>query len=111
MLTIETKELNISEELRKKVDIICKFAYAKPKYKNAAAVPQSSEKVTPAKTTNKQLIATSKTKFTRTGKASPARDTFAKAKVTANALYVRSWAGVEFNPLKSIPFIYKDKVI
>ena len=34
MLTIETKELNISEELRKKVDIICKFAYAKPTYKN-----------------------------------------------------------------------------
>ena len=34
MLTIETKELNISEELRKKVDMICKFAYAKPTYKN-----------------------------------------------------------------------------
>lgn len=30
MLTIETKELNISEELRKKVDMICKFAYIKP---------------------------------------------------------------------------------
>ena len=30
MLTIETKELNISEELRKKVDMICKFAYVKP---------------------------------------------------------------------------------
>lgn len=87
--------------------------YAIPKYTNAAAAPQSSEKVTPAKpvNTDKKLIATSKTKFTRTGKASPARDTFAKAKVTANALYVRSWAGVEFNPLKSIPFIYKDKVV
>lgn len=34
MLTIETKELNISEELKKKVDMICKFAYAKPTYKN-----------------------------------------------------------------------------
>ena len=34
MLTIETKELNISEELRKKVDMICKFAYVKPTYKN-----------------------------------------------------------------------------
>ena len=34
MLTIETKELNISEELRKKVDMVCKFAYAKPTYKN-----------------------------------------------------------------------------
>ena len=32
MLTIETKELNISEELRKKVDMISKFAYAKPTY-------------------------------------------------------------------------------
>lgn len=30
MLTIETKELNISEELKKKVDIICKFVYVKP---------------------------------------------------------------------------------
>ena len=34
MLTIETKELNISEELKKKVDMICKFAYVKPTYKN-----------------------------------------------------------------------------
>ena len=34
MLTLETKELNISEELKKKVDMICKFAYAKPTYKN-----------------------------------------------------------------------------
>ena len=34
MLTIETKELKISEELRKKVDMICKFAYVKPIYKN-----------------------------------------------------------------------------
>lgn len=85
--------------------------YAKPKYKNAATAPQSSEKVTPAKTANtdKKLTATSKTSFTRTGKASPARDTYVKAKVTANALYVRSWAGIEFNALKSIPIIYKDK--
>ena len=30
MLTIETKELNISEKLKKKVDMICKFAYVKP---------------------------------------------------------------------------------
>ena len=30
MLTIETKELNISEELKKKVDMICKFVYVKP---------------------------------------------------------------------------------
>ena len=30
MLTIETKELNISEELKKKVDMICKFACVKP---------------------------------------------------------------------------------
>lgn len=67
----------------------------------------------PAKNTNndKTLLATSKTKFTRTGKASPARDTYFKVKVTANALYVRSWAGVEHNPLKSIPFIYKDKIV
>ena len=32
MLTIETKELNISEELKKKVDMICKFDYVKPTY-------------------------------------------------------------------------------
>lgn len=30
MLTIETKKLNISEKLKKKVDMICKFAYVKP---------------------------------------------------------------------------------
>ena len=34
MLTIETKELNISEELRKKVDMICKSACVKPTYRN-----------------------------------------------------------------------------
>lgn len=34
MLTIETKELNISEKLKKKVDMICKFSYVKPTYKN-----------------------------------------------------------------------------
>ena len=27
-------ELNISEKLRKRVDMICKFAYVKPTYKN-----------------------------------------------------------------------------
>ena len=34
MLTIETRELEISEKLRKKVDMICKFAHVKPKYQN-----------------------------------------------------------------------------
>lgn len=34
MLTIETKELEISENLKKKVDMICKIACVKPKYKN-----------------------------------------------------------------------------
>ena len=29
MLTIETKELNISEKLKKKVDMLCKFVYVK----------------------------------------------------------------------------------
>lgn len=33
MLTIETKELNISEELKRKFDMICKFACIKRKYK------------------------------------------------------------------------------
>lgn len=87
--------------------------YAIPKYANAAVIPKSEQNVTPAKNINndKTLLATSKTKFTRTGKASPARDTYFKVKVTTNALYVRSWAGVEHNPLKSIPFIYKDKIV
>ena len=87
--------------------------YAIPKYANAAVVSKPEQNVAPAKNTNndKTLLATSKTKFTRTGKASPARDTYFKVKVTANALYVRSWAGVEHNPLKSIPFIYKDKIV
>ena len=34
MLTIETKELNITEELKKKVDMICKFDYVKPTITN-----------------------------------------------------------------------------
>lgn len=88
--------------------------YAIPKYANAAAAPKTEPKVVPVKenTTNiKKLEATSKTKFTRTKAASPSRNCYFKAKVTANALYVRSWAGVEYNPLKSIPFIYKNKVV
>lgn len=87
--------------------------YAIPKYAKAAVVSKPEQNVAPAKNTNndKTLLATSKTKFTRTGKASPALDTYFKVKVTANALYVRSWAGVEHNPLKSIPFIYKDKIV
>lgn len=36
MLTIETKELVISEELKGKVEMICKFAYAKATYKNGS---------------------------------------------------------------------------
>ena len=34
MLTIETKELNISGELKKKVDMICKFAYVEYSFIN-----------------------------------------------------------------------------
>ena len=34
MLAIETKELKISEELKRKVDMICKFAGVKAKYQN-----------------------------------------------------------------------------
>lgn len=34
MLTIETKELEISVELKRKVDMICKFAGVKAKYQN-----------------------------------------------------------------------------
>ena len=43
MLTIETKELNISEELRKKVDMICKFAYVKPTYKKLIPDPLTKD--------------------------------------------------------------------
>lgn len=87
--------------------------YAIPKYANAETTPKIEQKVAPAKNTNndKTLLATSKTTFTRTGKASPARDNYFKVKVTANALYVRSWAGVEYKTLKSIPIIYKNKVV
>ena len=38
MLTIETKELNISEELKKKVDMICRFACVKPTYQNGNVI-------------------------------------------------------------------------
>lgn len=34
MLTIETKELEISIELKRKVEMICKFACAKPIFIN-----------------------------------------------------------------------------
>ena len=34
MLTIETKELEISLELKRKVEMICKFACAKATFKN-----------------------------------------------------------------------------
>ena len=34
MLKVITKELKISEELKRKVDMICKFANVKPKYQN-----------------------------------------------------------------------------
>ena len=34
MLKVITKELKISEELKRKVDMICKFAGVKPKYQN-----------------------------------------------------------------------------
>ena len=34
MLKIETKELNISENLKKKVEMICKFTNTKPTYEN-----------------------------------------------------------------------------
>lgn len=34
MLNIKTKELIMSDKLKKKVDMICKFAYTKSTYKN-----------------------------------------------------------------------------
>ena len=87
--------------------------YAIPKYVNVGTAPKTEQKVAPAKNINndKTLLATSKTKFTRTGKASPARDNYFKVKVTVNALYVRSWAGIEYKTLKSIPIIYKNKIV
>ncbi len=88
--------------------------YAIPKYANAVITPKTEQKVGQLKentNNDKKLLATSKTIFTRTKKASPARNNYFKAKVTANALYVRSWAGVEYKTLKSIPVIYKNKVV
>ena len=38
MLTIETKELEISLELKRKVEMICKFACAKPTYHNGNVI-------------------------------------------------------------------------
>ena len=87
--------------------------YAIPKYANAAApVKEVEVKPTPKPSIPpKTLEATSKTKFTRTKGTSPARDNYFKVKVTANALYVRSWAGVQYKTLKSIPIIYKNKIV
>jgi len=36
VLTVETKELQISEELKRKVDFICKFTNSKPTYFNGS---------------------------------------------------------------------------
>ena len=38
MLTIRTKKIKISVELKRKIDIICKFASVKPKYQNGNIV-------------------------------------------------------------------------
>ena len=38
MLNIETKELIISDKLKKKVDMICKFACVKPTYHNGNVI-------------------------------------------------------------------------
>jgi len=34
MITIETKEINISEELKRRVEMICRFTNTKPTYQN-----------------------------------------------------------------------------
>jgi len=36
VLTIETKEINISEDLRRKIEMICKFASSKAKFFNGS---------------------------------------------------------------------------
>jgi len=36
MITIETKEIKISEELKRKVEMICRFTNTKPKYQNGS---------------------------------------------------------------------------
>ena len=38
MLKIETKELIISDKLKKKVDMICKFSCVKPTYQNGNVI-------------------------------------------------------------------------
>lgn len=34
MLIMEIKELNISEELKRKIDMVCRFTFATPRYRN-----------------------------------------------------------------------------
>lgn len=51
------------------------------------------------------LIATSPNRFTYSKGVTPNRVPYFVAQVTADSLYVRSWAGTEYSPIKSWPIL------
>ena len=57
------------------------------------------------------LIATSRNKFTYSKGTVPNRMPYFVAKVITDALYVRSWAGTEYSPIKSWPLLGRDNLV
>lgn len=57
------------------------------------------------------LIATSPNKFTYSKGVSPNRVPYFVAQVTADSLYVRSWAGMEYSPIKTWPILGYSNLI
>lgn len=62
-------------------------------------------------TNQKDLKATSKTKFSISNKTTPNKTAIKNGTVTANSLYVRESAGIEYNPIKTYPVIKKDTIV
>lgn len=62
-------------------------------------------------TQENNLTATSKTKFSISKTSTPSKKTIKNGKVTANSLYVRSFAGTEYKPIKTYPIIKKDTIV
>ena len=56
MLNIETKELIMSDKLKKKVDMICKFACVKPTYHNGNIINILQSKYTMPRWKNVALL-------------------------------------------------------
>lgn len=86
--------------------------YAIPKYgKESSTKPSLAPIETSTAEIEDLLVAKSKTKFTISEKINPSKKPLFVGQVTANLLYVRSWAGVENNPIKSWPMLAQGNLI